>query len=334
MSILTPTGSDRNIVELALDRCVCYPMESVTLFVRASLEIPTRPLLCIHMPQNAEMEFVHMEGVDDFNLSVYTAEYDGKVLVIPLDKYLILGSSAEIQVGIRLHSIFMNHYISFCAWLDSEIPDGGGRFFNEPPESHSIDLKVNSQAEYMRFLPEVYSYDDFVNRFLMMFESFWKPINQQIGQFENYYDPDLTPESFLNWLACWVGMRIDETFPKDRIRMLIRNAIPFLHSRGTASSLKYFLELYSGGEVNVTERKAHNMVIGGMMGIGDGLALGMENKPNTVVVNMKVSDAELERTGFTKEKYIKKIKDFIRDIVPAHTVFSLTCNFEKNIARH
>ncbi len=334
MTILIATGSDKNTIELALDRCVCYPMESVVLFVRAGLEMPSRPLLCIHLPQNTEIEFVHMEGVDDNNLSVYTREYDGKLLVIPMDKYLRTGSFSEIQVGVRLHTISMNHYMSFCAWLDSDIPEGNDRFFREPPESRSIDLMVKSQAEYMKFLPEVYSYDDFVNRLLMMFESFWKPINQQISQSENIYDPDLTPESFLYWLASWVGMEIDDSFPKDRIRTLIRNAIPFLHSRGTANSLKLFLEMYSGAKVNITERKAHNMVIGGVMGIGDGLALGMENKPNTVFIDMTVPDSELERTGFTEDKYIKKIKEFIRNIVPAHTVFNLTCNFEESTAQH
>ncbi len=334
MTILPASGPDRNIVELALDRCVCYPMESVTLFIRASLEMPSRPLLCIHLPRNTEVEFIHMEGVDDNDLSVYTGEFDGTLLAVPLNKYLLAGGSSEIQIGVRLHTISMNHYLSFCAWLDSDIPDRTKSSFREPHESRSIDLRVKSEADYMRFLPEVYSYDDFVNRFLMMFESFWKPINQQISQSENYYDPDLTPESFLNWLASWIGIEIDETFPKDRIRLMIRNAIPFLRSRGTANSLKYFLEMYSGGKAEITERKAHNMVLGGVMGIGDGLALGMENKPNTVIVNLTVSDSELDRTGFTKDKYIRKIKEFIRNIVPAHTVFTLTCNFEKNIARH
>ena len=95
-----------------------------------------------------------------------------------------------------------------------------------------------------------------------------------------------------------------------------------------AESLRYFLEMYSGGKVEISERKAHNMVIGGTMGLGDGLALGTENKPNTVSVTLTVSFSELERTGFTKDKYAKKIKQFIRSIVPAHTVFILSCKYQ------
>ena len=321
-------GNTGDFIELALDRNVCYPMETVNLFIRARMESPSKPLLCVHIPQKAEIGSVHMEGVDDNRLSVYTQACDGSLLVIPLNKYLGLGGTSDISVEIRLNTIPMNHFMSFCVWKAAEIPDKKKNFFTEPKGSVSIDLAVKSTAEYMRFLPELYSYDDFVNRFLMMFESFWKPINLQISQGESYYDPYLTPDSFLNWLASWVGMEIDETFPKERIRELIKNAIPFYHSRGTAESLRYFLEMYSGGKVEISERKAHNMIIGGAMGLGDGLALGTENKPNTVLVSMTVPFSELERTGFTKDKYSKKIKQFIRNIVPAHTVFLLTCKYQ------
>lgn len=329
MSPMAMGGRDRYSFELALDRCVCYPMEKVTLTVRVRLDSPARPLLCIHLPQKTEIESIRMEGVDENFLSVYSKEFDGKLLTIPVAKYLDPGASADISIDIQLGTLRMNHYLSFCAWMAADIPDfPQNGLFTDPRGSRSIDLAVKADAAYMKYLPELYSYDDFVNRFLMMFESFWKPINQQISQVENYFDPSLTPDAFLNWLASWVGMEIDETFPKDRIRLLIRNAIPFFHSRGTAKSLQFFLEMYSGGKVEISELKAQNMVIGGAMGIGDSMALGVNNKPNTVVVNMHVPRSELTRTGFTKDKYIKKINSFIREIVPAHTVFSLYCKFE------
>ncbi len=329
MSPMAMGGRDRYNFELALDRCVCYPMEKVTLTVRVKMDNPSRTLLCIHLPQKTEIESVRMTGVDDNFLSVYTNEFVGTLLTVPVAKYLDPGAEADILVDIRLNTLKINHYLSFCAWTAADIPDvPADGIFVEPRGSRSIDLAVKANASYLQYLPELYSYDDFVNRFLMMFESFWKPISQQITQVEDYFDPSLTPESFLNWLASWVGMQIDETFPKERIRLLIRNAIPFYHSRGTAKSLQFFLEMYSGGKVEIQELKAQNMVIGGIMGMGDGMALGKNNKPNTVLVNMTVPASELERTGFTKEKYEMKINSFIRSIVPAHTVFSLSCKFE------
>ena len=328
MSPLASGGRDRYSFELVLDRYVCYPMESVELTVRVRLENPMRTILCLHLPQKTEIEAVHMDDVDDNYLTVYTHDFDGKLLAVQLSNYMEPGQTSDLRLKIRLNSIRLNHYLNFCAWMAADVPNFEGDFFIEPRGSRSVELMVKADASYMRFLPEVYSYDDFTNRFLMMFESFWKPINQQISMGESYYDPDLTPDVFLEWLASWVGMQIDETFPRERVRDLIKNAIPFSRTRGTAESLRFFLEMYSGGHVEVSERKAHNMVLGGQMGIGDGLALGKDNKPNMVLVSMTVPSSELERTGFTKQKYNRKIKSFIREIVPAHTDFSLSCKYE------
>ena len=328
MSESAEGGKDRYSFELALDRYVCYPMESVTFSVRVRMETPMRTILCIHLPKKTEIELIHMDGVDDNMLSVYSRDFDGRFLSIQLSKYLSPGQTTVVSIRVCLQTIMMNHYMTFSAWLAPDVPDFYDDFFVPPKNSRSIDLMVKANAVYLQYLPELYSYDDFMNRFLMMFESFWKPISQQISQGEVYYDSQLTPDEFLNWLASWVGMEIDETFPKSRIRELIKNAIPFYHSRGTAESLRYFLEMYSGGKVEIVERKAHNMILGGQMGLGDGLALGLDNKPNTVLVTMTIPVSELERTGFTKEKYARKIKSFIRNIVPAHTVFSLTCKYQ------
>lgn len=328
MSPLATGGGSRYSFELALDRYVCYPMETAVLTVKAKLTNPARTLLCIHIPKNLEIEWIRMDEAGVTDLSVYSTEYDGKVLTIPLAKYLDPGSEAEILICVRLHSLRINHYVSFCAWMAADLPDRNEGLFKEPRGSRSIDLAVKSNAGYMRFLPEVYSYDDFINRFLMMFESFWKPVDQQISQVENYFDPDLTPEAFLPWLASWVGMEIDPSFPKNRIRELIRCAIPLSHSRGTAQSVKLFLEMYSGGKAEISEKKAQNMIVGGVMGLGDGIALGVDNKPNTVSVRLTAPKSELERTGFTKEKYTKKIGEFVRSMVPAHTVFTVSCKFE------
>lgn len=328
MSPMAMGGRDRYSFEMALDRYVCYPMESVELTIRVRLENPMRTILCVHLPRKLEVESLHLDGVEDQYLVVYSHNFDGTLLAVPLAKYLEPGNSTQFRVLVRLQTIRMNHMMNFCAWMTQDVPDFDGDFFTEPRGSRSLELAVKANADYLRYLPEIYSYDDFVNRFLMLCESFWKPVNQQISFGDSYYDPNLTPDVFLDWLGTWVGMELDETFPRERVRDLIRNAIPFFHSRGTAESLRFFLEMYTGGKVEITERKAHNMTLGGSMGLGDGIALGLDNKPNTVYVSLAVPSSELVRTGFTKEKYAMKIKSFIRDIVPAHTVFSLSCKYE------
>ena len=329
MTPINSEGRTRFEFEPALDRCVCYPMETATVSVRVTLRSPNRTLLCVHLPKMTERVGLSMTGVDENNLRFYSQEYDGTVIAVPLDKYMEPGSTAVVDIKVQLNTLRMNHRLSFCVWMASEMPDKTYYgLFEAPKNSRSVELTVKAHAAYLNYLPELYSYDDFMNRFLMLFESFWKPINSQISQVENYFDPDLTPDSFVKWLSTWVGLDIDETFPMDRVRGLIRHAGEFYRSRGTAASLKMMLELYSGGTVSIVERKAKNMVLGKTTYLGDSLALGTNNKPNTVLVNMTVPASELERTGFTEEKYSKKIRDMIRGIVPAHTVFTLNCKFE------
>ena len=84
MSPLASGGRDRYSFELALDRYVCYPMESVELTVRVRLENPMRTILCLHLPQKTEITAVHMDDVDDNYLTVYTHDFDGKLLAIQL----------------------------------------------------------------------------------------------------------------------------------------------------------------------------------------------------------------------------------------------------------
>lgn len=316
---------DQNLT-LALDRYVCYPMETVTLFARLTVPRLNHALINLKLPQMTEMLSIGLSGVENCDLSVLNSGDEGSVLTVPLYKYLQAGESAELRMQVRLHSLELDHYINFSAWLsdadsDSEAPGV------IPVSASRITLAVKAHATYLRYLPEIYSYDDFMNRFLMFFESFWKPINQQVAQVENYFDPEITPEAFIPWLASWVGLKIDDSFPKERIRQLLKSAIDFYHCRGTLHSLQLFLELYSGGEVSVKELKAHNLTLGKDARLGEGVALGRANQPGTVCVTLKASKKELERTGFSSEIYSQKISQFIRGIVPAHTIFTLDCQF-------
>lgn len=65
---------------------------------------------------------------------------------------------------------------------------------------------VSVQARYTHYLPALYAQDRFMNRFLMLFESFWEPIQQQIAGIDNYFDPTVTPPDFLPWLSSWIAL--------------------------------------------------------------------------------------------------------------------------------
>ena len=101
MSPLASGGGNRYSFDLSLDRYVCYPMETAVLTVQVKLSNPARTLLCVHLPKNLDIEWIRMDEVNEYDLSVYITEYDGKILSIPLAKYWVPGTEGEVHICFR-----------------------------------------------------------------------------------------------------------------------------------------------------------------------------------------------------------------------------------------
>lgn len=76
-----------------------------------------------------------------------------------------------------------------------------------PESTAPTDTEVSS---YLQYLPAIYRDNMFLGRFLCIMESVMKPIEGIIDNIACYFDPYLTPEEFLPWLAGWVGLTQDE----------------------------------------------------------------------------------------------------------------------------
>jgi phage tail-like protein len=175
------------------------------------------------------------------------------------------------------------------------------------------------KARYMRHLPGIYRDDALMNQMLMMFESFWKPIESQITQVHNYFDPKLAPASLLPFLASWADFELDDRWPEAARRELIANMVQINRKRGTRAGLAQVLKIFTGVEPDIIERRADNMVVGVAARLGYGIALGKDNVPHTFAVRMKLPalppQIETERRRMI-EALIEKEK-------PAHTQFTL-----------
>ncbi len=51
--------------------------------------------------------------------------------------------------------------------------------------------------------------------------------------FDSYFDAWLTPRDFLDWLAGWVGVVLDENWPLERQRALVGQMVALYGRRGT-----------------------------------------------------------------------------------------------------
>jgi phage tail-like protein len=102
-------------------------------------------------------------------------------------------------------------------------------------------------------LPAVFQEDPFAMRFSAGFDDVLAPILSTLDCLEAYVDPWLTPEDFLDWLAGWVGMVLDENWPLDRRRAVAAHAVELFRRRGTAAGLREIVELFTAGSVQINE---------------------------------------------------------------------------------
>lgn len=88
--------------------------------------------------------------------------------------------------------------------------------------------------------------DEFCGRLLAAFDEVLAPVFNTLDCFDAYLDPALAPEDFIDWLAGWVGLDVDETWTVERRRRLILEAVGLYRFRGSIASLVSHVELYSG----------------------------------------------------------------------------------------
>lgn len=71
-----------------------------------------------------------------------------------------------------------------------------------------------------------------------------------------YVDPQLAPIDFVEWLAGWVGIELNENWPPERQRAAVAAAVGLHRTRGTVAGLRDYLSLATGGIVEITDSGA------------------------------------------------------------------------------
>jgi phage tail-like protein len=102
-------------------------------------------------------------------------------------------------------------------------------------------------------LPAVFQEDALLMRFTAALDQILAPAISVLDCLPAYVDPALAPPDYLGWLAGWVGIELDETWPVEQQRAEIARAVTLHRSRGTVEGLRQQLELVTGGEVEVLD---------------------------------------------------------------------------------
>jgi phage tail-like protein len=297
-----------------------YPGETATFHTCLDLREPLADLtLRITFPHGLALgEFQAPPALSGLAPYVEVDE-EGRYLVWRLAEEVPAGTRYEFQAKATVEPVTANTIIESRAVLTGP---GQALLADE-----TARLMVWAKGRYLRHLPEIYEEDDFMGRFLMLFESFWSPINSQINTIANYFDPRLTPPRMLPWLASWLDLDLDERWPTERQRQLVRWAIALHRSRGTKWGLQKYLELYTGQKAQIIEQRAKNFQLGREARLGPSIALGRGNRPHTFAVNLRLpamdgieDEAERARQEQLRRRTIISI---IEAQKPAHTVYTL-----------
>jgi phage tail-like protein len=110
---------------------------------------------------------------------------------------------------------------------------------------------LRSAAPLAPRLPGVFQEDDFLQQFLLAFDDSLAPVLASLDGLVAYFDPRLAPEDFVDMLAEWVGLRLDDEWPVDQRRELIVSAAAMHARRGTVRGVADAVRLSVRGVVDV-----------------------------------------------------------------------------------
>lgn len=322
----SPSAGEAGLVEpgpASVDHVVdlyrCYPGELVTFYTRLTVHEPLSDLtLRVSLPEGLALGD-YFPPPQRANVMPHSEVDNGThYLVWPLEGELEPGTQFEYQAQARVAPTHWD------ATYESRATVTGSDFTTLAQEA--VSISVAAKGRYLRYLPAIYEGDELMGRFLMLFESFWAPVEQQIESIPYYFDPRTAPASFLPWLASWLDLKLDERWPEARLRRLIRWAIALHRSRGTKWGLLKYLEIYTGQRAEIVEHRSKNFILGKESRLGPGIALGRGNLPHTFTVTLQLPaiDAEDKEERDRLERLrLRTIESIIEMQKPAHTVYDL-----------
>lgn len=105
-------------------------------------------------------------------------------------------------------------------------------------------------------LPALYLDDEFAQQLCAGLDEVLAAAVGALDSIDAYVDPALAPPDFLVWLAGWVGLAIDETWPDEQQRRFVTEAVELYRWRGTARGLAGLVRIYTGVEPDIAETGA------------------------------------------------------------------------------
>ena len=200
----------------------------------------------------------------------------------------------------------------------------------EPKKGKIVDSDIIpellvAQRSFADYLPGIYRSSVFEGHYLLrdllwIIRHLYDDIGQVIDDIPALFKPYETPEHFLPWLSSWVAFVLDENWPLEKKRFLLRQAVDYYRIRGTVKGIKLFLSYFVGVEPDIVENEwpfwGFQIGVHSTMDV-DSTVFPPVNRSHCFIVDIPLDPTEID------DQVIIKIHDIIRSEKPAHTMYFL-----------
>lgn len=203
------------------------------------------------------------------------------------------------------------------------------------------------RLSYTEYLPAVFqrrddrldpSGDLFISRFLALFEGALTRVEEAYESVSRLLNPEAADAEWLAFVACWLDLVFDPSWPLARRRALVLEAAALYRRRGTPESLRRYLEIYTGRRPEIIEAFQLRSQSVPVVGHPDGAVLGVSTLPATSVDDQPTAAATDALLAAHAHRFIlfaylddpcdrERVESTVRHIVttvaPAHTDWDL-----------
>lgn len=116
------------------------------------------------------------------------------------------------------------------------------------PEIRCMKIYAGNRS-FLSYLPAIYQTggeENFLERFLGMFEAVYQNINEKIADSARQLEPVSAEPEFLYWMAKWVGISNAHLWQEEKLRLLLQGIVRKNLIRGTREYMEYMIGIFTG----------------------------------------------------------------------------------------
>ncbi len=186
-------------------------------------------------------------------------------------------------------------------------------------------LLTISRESYVKWLPSLFQRNDingqnFIRDFLWIIQHLFATVEEQLDSVHRFVDSYECPEEFLPWLASWSAMVIDQAWPVEKKRRLIRKSVELYRVRGSIKGLRLFISLFTGHEPVIHENVWPFR--GWRMGVTSEISIDTVILPTVNLAHVFVVEMPIAYNNVSMEE-VARIHDVIQREKPANTEYYL-----------